>query len=368
MLKKYMVLLAPGANEEGGSPEPSDAGHVQQDDKTPTSESSTETKDENKEPTLQDKIKEIVKNADAASASSTEKKDEGKVDEQPKADDKTPKSKEEDVEKKEPLTAKQKDEDSRLDKNPRFQEVLREKNEFKTKYEQAEPVVQRMRKIEEFCQKSNITAADYDSTIQLLATLKTNPTEGIKLLESKLTELKIAAGEALPADLAKEVAEGTLSEAQAKREAKTRVEASTIKQQQEQFHRQSQEQQFRQIDQAEQSWIQSKMATDVDYKPKSDPSLPDGKFEFVEKAFASYWNAPDKHPMYSAQDVIKYREKAYEDVQAFAKQFIPKPTVRRPVTSNGSRTKEQSEDDKIDITKPGWARDVGRRAAASRSE
>ncbi len=369
MLRKYIgfVLRSPDVNTESASSTESEATRESQDVKqteTSSTESSTEEKDVKPLPTLQDEIKDLLEKSKAKKDSSTEQKKEEKTEEkkeevkadkkdETKAEDSTVKK--EDV-KKEPDLLEQKDKELPKRAQERVREVISQRKEVEAQLEQVKPVAERMQKIETFCQQNGISAKDYDDALMLTALLKKNPAEGIKQLESKLSEFKIAIGEALPADLAAEVKEGTLSEAQAKREAKTRVEAAALKRQQEQSTQSYAQRQYQELNSTLQTWMQSKTATDADYKPKASQDAPDGKFEIVQDRFLAMWNNPDKYPVRTVADAVKLMEKAYDSVNGFVKQHIPVTPVRRPVSSNGSRTKESKTEETIDITKSGWAR------------
>jgi len=266
--------------------------------------------------------------------------------------------KQDDKVKEEPLVdeAKKKDEDARLDKNPRFHEVIQQKNLFETQVRDLKPVAERMANVEKYCRDNQIMPEDFKQSLELAALVKTNPQEALKRLMPVIESLKLSTGESLPADLQAKVDEHLMTVDDAKRETKLRVELAQAKQLRERDTQASSQRQQQELTSSLNAWTQSKATLDPTFKPKTDASQPDGRYELVAAKFLQLWNTV---PVNSIQDAVGLAERAFADVDSFTKTLIPKPVVhRRPVTSTRSSTNQTTE--QIDVTKSGW----GRRVAA----
>lgn len=270
-----------------------------------------------------------------------EKKDEGKVED------------------KKPLTD---EEVAKLPKRAqeRIRELVNEKKEIETQFK--EPAT-RMWNIEQFCQKNGINGTDFDNTFKLLALVRTNPQEGIKALEAEIAALKIATGQALPVDLQKKVDEGLVDPETAKEMARLRLEAQGRKTDAEKFQKQSQASTQQQLATATQQWEQSKMGIDPDFKPAAQ-NAPPGKYEMTFLMFKDkFFNGP---PLYKIADAITLLEKCYAEVNSSIAQYTPRPRRQAPVRSSNSSSREEKQEPKIDITKPGWAKSVADGVLAKR--
>jgi hypothetical protein len=132
------------------------------------------------------------------------------------------------------------------------------------------------------------------------------------------------------------------------------------KTQQERQQTQQAQQTQQQLTNSLNSWSESRKVSDPDFKPKAEGAV-DGKYELVFQKFMHYWNT---QPINTVEQAVGLLDKAYSEIDRTIKQFIPTPPKRRTLTSNVSSTKPKQET--IDVSKPGWARQVGREVLASR--
>ena len=335
-----------------------------------TRELQTDTSKQDKPETLQDVVSGVLEKhgiqeenkSDEASESDVQKlnKTEGDEEQPPVKQEQKQDEKKEDaaVETPKPLTD---EEIAKLPKRAqeRIRELIDERKSLEAKY--TEPAT-RMGNVERFCQESNITAIDFDNTLKLLALSKTKPAEAIPQIEALLSHLKQESGLSLQPDLQKKVDDGVLDAETAKEINRLRLSEQNGKRQSEQFQQQQRQGVQQQLAQAAMSWETQKKTVDPDFKPKAKADAPDGVYEFTMlKCNQEFPNAK----LYTINDAVALLDRCYNSVKQSVTGFLPRPKPRKaPVHSNGSsHTKEEL---KIDVTKPGWARQVAKAHLANR--
>ena len=323
------------------------------------SQESSQQQDVNQEPSLQDVVQGVLdkhKSVETSDKTTAKEEDSAVLNK-----NKTTSTAE--GEKKNDPTAKTSptEEDKDLANYPqraqdRIRSLVAEKKElesFKEKATQYEPVVQRMQNIEQFCTKSNITAEDFHTAMEKLALLKTNPSEGIKALETYLTEAKQQLGQVLPPDLQQKVDDGKISMEDAKDWAKARLESKARAQQSESLVKQTQVQVQQQLTSSLKAWEVQKLTSDPDFKPKADKNGADGKYEMVMTKFGQLWQTV---PVYSPAEAVALLDRAYNETYASIKSFLPTPPKRKSLSH--SRSSGSQQDKQYDTKKPGWAREL----------
>lgn len=222
----------------------------------------------------------------------------------------------------------------------RFDEVVKEKNDFKGRLDEWEPLVKAHKSVVDYCQQNGVTAEQYQQALELVALINTNPAEALKRLSPVLENLRGFDGEILPADLAAEVASGDLSDERARELAQLRAQqklskrngAFTAEQQQRQFEHE--------VRTSIGAWDSQKRKTDPDYKPKAKEDEPDGKYELVQtKVAAMMQNTPWK----TVQDLVRITEQAYQAVNASLQRFIPANAPKKFLNSRTSSTATKAE-------------------------
>ena len=115
-------------------------------------------------------------------------------------------------------------------KHPRWQEVLRERNEAReqvvaanAQVEQLQDAATRMGNIETYAQENDLNAEEFDAGLKIMALMKSDPQAAYDALKPYMEGLEQATGLALPEDLQAAVDDGDVSLEFAQREAKRRA-------------------------------------------------------------------------------------------------------------------------------------------------
>lgn len=175
------------------------------------------------------------------------------------------------------------------DKGPvpytRFQEVVHARQKAEAELEQSQPLLAAYNSFVEYCDQAGITNDNWQFFLQVAAADAKDPTKALSLLKDRYSGLMAANGEApLPKDLADLVEKGEMSEAVARRlaaaEAKTGLAEKRVTQTREQVEAQKRAQYEADLQDAMGSWLKHTQGTVPEFKPKSDPSEPDGLYEF----------------------------------------------------------------------------------------
>lgn len=250
-----------------------------------------------------------------------DKEPEGETDEE--GDDATEEVVEEDKQQPTPAQVKaDKEANARLDKHPRFQELIKERDTFKTQAEFGNTITS-------YLKENRIPPETFNQAMQVAKMLAGNDQEGfLKVIDPIVQRVRQNLGEILPDDLKQAVADGEMNEARAKEFARLRSgkqigeqrTAVTEQQQREQAYHTSMD-----------AWVRDKMKVDPDYKPKTNGDT-EGKYEMVEGKFAILCQqSPPKTPA----EAVALAEQAYKSVTGiFAKRLTP-PVVRRKVLRDG---------------------------------
>lgn len=229
---------------------------------------------------------------------------------------------------------KPEDEKLPFHKEPRFQELVGEKNKYKGEVEQLKPLAAQAQALSDFTRQHNIQPQQLEQALTYLRFLNSEPEKALEMLRPTYEKLTQYTGERLPADLQERVAAGTLDAALAKElaQARARQEYQGTRQQM------SQQQQAAQSQQANQgvvaSWATSKMELDPDFKPKQ-AGMPDGKWEFVHKELL---NQGGVQAFKDPQDALAKTEAAYAEANKFFGQFRKAAAVKKKINSTNSQS------------------------------
>lgn len=218
------------------------------------------------------------------------------------------------------LTPEQKAENERLDKHPRFQELIAKKNEY-------EPLAKTQRELQEYCSTHGITGEQFQQALSMAALMNVDPVKARAALKPIMDSLDAYVGEKLPEDLQKRVDNATLDINDAKEiaqlRAQTKMGATRTQQTQEQLFNNA-------CVKAVTDWETSKRKSDPDY---------DKKAELIEDAFVSKLQtarATGKEP--TPADRVRFAEEAWKKVTDKIIVFLPKRPTRQSFKTNGSRT------------------------------
>lgn len=227
--------------------------------------------------------------------------------------------------------------DAETEKGPvpydRFQEVVAQKNNFKEKAE-------RWDQVEQFMSTNQLSAEEVAQGFEVMSLLKNDPAKAHATLKGIMESLADQVGESMPADLARQVDDGTMDEAAARELAKARAGERLAREQLERVQRQQamQTEQARQIQmvQAVNDWESALSKSDPDFSEK----LPLIRAKLQELVMGGM-----------PQDVATaktYAEKAYEYANGVLTRIRPRPTPAKPTSDQSSSGRKLREKPKAD--------------------
>lgn len=352
MFKTYMVLLDPGETENGGG-SPTDAETTGGD---PNSDSSSEHSqdsdakgaDDNEEKSAspQEAMRKVVAEIVKKSESQTENPDEEEggvkgsdntdAEEEPKGDDTTESSSDDN---KGPVPYK------------RFEEVNSLKSKLESQVKEWEPLVQAQQRNNEVLNKAGVTLEEYQDTIEFLTLVRRDPKAALAKIQPLYEALTQFDEKRLPKEfqdkidrLDARVKEGEMSEEAANElrelytaQGKLAVASKADKVKSAASQADQEKELIKAYTDAASSWGKAKMASDPDYKPKTDKDATDGIFELTEAKFTQLLAS---RPIRSPQDVTAYLEEAYNSAKKF---FVSRKTATKPTPSSSKAVNSQKQ-------------------------
>jgi hypothetical protein len=243
--------------------------------------------------------------------------------------------------------------DDRLDKNPRFKELARQKNEFKAKaeayeqqvsqfkqeIEQLKPYAQDAVQLHSFLRENSIPNEEFAEAAQILALSKRDPSAALAKLIPHVQSLQRFTGELLPEDLAADVEQGAIDHKRATELAAYRHKMALLEQQQTNAYQQQQlEQQRQQAEYQQRSFkaMQDAVLSKVDHLKKSDPDFDKIINYAVSEAHVQYAQNPARTP----GEAVAMFDQSYQKVSDDLRKMRAQPTpVRQPVSTTNLQTK-----------------------------
>tara|TARA_B100000941_G_C28468882_1_gene535232 strand:- start:234 stop:1214 length:981 start_codon:yes stop_codon:yes gene_type:complete len=150
---------------------------------------------------------------------------------------------------------------------PRFKEVIAEKNSYKHGHEQYS-------KIQSYLKEMKLTAEETAQGLTIMGLMKNDPKQALEQLKPIIDNLQIATGERLPDDIKQKVEEGYLDEESAQELSMSRAEAINVKNQNQQLVNEQQEMarqdQLDEIGNAVTAWEENARQNDPDFDLKQD--------------------------------------------------------------------------------------------------
>tara|TARA_X000000950_G_C13919966_1_gene662904 strand:+ start:9933 stop:10916 length:984 start_codon:yes stop_codon:yes gene_type:complete len=150
---------------------------------------------------------------------------------------------------------------------PRFKEVIAEKNSYKHGHEQYS-------KIQNYLKEMKLTAEETAQGLTIMGLMKNDPRQALEQLKPIMDNLQIATGERLPDDIKQKVEEGYLDEESAQELSMSRAEAINAKNQNQQLVNEQQEMakqdQLDEIGNAVTAWEENARQNDPDFDLKQD--------------------------------------------------------------------------------------------------
>lgn len=177
----------------------------------------------------------------------------------------------------EQTTGEQPEDFSKLpfNKHPRFRELVKEKNTYKTQVAEYEADAKQYREIQGFMQANGLTAEEVAQSLEMLAKVKTgDPATAYELMQERMEALAVAAGKKLPTELEEKVEQGYIDRETAQELYQRQVDAERKAQvastQLERQSAQDQQAQVHAMASAVAAWEQSTKATDPDFDLKAE--------------------------------------------------------------------------------------------------
>jgi len=228
----------------------------------------------------------------------------------------------------------QEDKDSELPFNthPRFQELVKQKNEFAQQVESLKPQVERVKTLDKYCQDNGITEQEFHDALNIVALLKKDPRAARSKLNEFVETIDVTLGDRLPVDIQKKVDDGVIDLESAKELAQARLSSRNSQWQVKTSEQRHAEEQNRLKVEAITSWQASKQSSDPDFQKK---------FDLIQDRFVFLINT---EPPQTAQQAVALAEKAYKFVNDKLGMFVPKPKAKKVLTTNGSSSHKEADD------------------------
>jgi hypothetical protein len=214
--------------------------------------------------------------------------------------------------------------------------VLEECKRLRGEVETLTPQAQHFSAIQEWGRQQNISAQEFQTGLALMALTKSNPVEALKFFQPIVEQLKREAGvvEALPDDLAQQVADGEVSEAMAKEIATMRLQNENARRREQARNqadqaseqRRTHETQTRELLKVLSGWDGEQVSKDPDFGKKRS---------LVKAHLDSIW-ARDGFPN-TREEMMADAAKALEAANKVLKEIIP-PLKSITPTPDGNRT------------------------------
>lgn len=284
-------------------------------DSSTTEEKDDKDKDEGEEEsdsTVEHDEEETQEELDARLAKEKKEKEDGEAETEEGKEEEDTKAKD-----------KQKKDDERLDKHPRFQEMLAKNKELEGPAKFGSDVQQYLR-------QNRVPKETFDQALQVCSLLANNPLKAYEVLKPIMASLSKINGDTLAPDLLQAVTDGEMTEKRAKEFQKLRSQHDIGTKQSELSAREQVQASYAN---AMNGWVSDKMRTDPDYKPVSKDQTP-GIFEMTEALFARARNEDPK--FLTPVESVALAEKCYKDAKSlFSKKMTPTPQKRKTLRPSG---------------------------------
>lgn len=191
-------------------------------------------------------------------------------------------------------------------KHPRFQAIVKQRNELREKAQIHEANAKRYENVETFLQTHGMTGDEAAEILQLRALMKSNPAEAWKTLKPIVQQLLVDAGEVLPQDLHARVQKGEMTKAAAIEISRLRAAQASGQKAQEAAQKQAEQRAVQERQNAIMSavteWEKSVKLKDPDYAALEEdvkihvvylqrtngmPASPEAARKMVEDAYAT---------------------------------------------------------------------------------
>lgn len=212
-----------------------------------------------------------------------------------------------------------------------------ERDQIRTELDAIKPKAERMDHLLGYMQANSVTPEHLDNALGLTALInKGEYDKAVPYLEALLGQVRAAAGDVLPRDLADQVERGTITEANAKELQKARLalQRTNEREQQSQHERQQRDMQTT-VDTAASTadaWHKEQATSDPDWNLKRDLITQRVENELGKRLREQ---GPAGYPR-TAQDVRAMLDQAKKDVEQTVSRFRPAPKAINPPATGGS--------------------------------
>lgn len=288
------------------------------------------------EPSLDAVIRKAAEEAKEGQAEGTSPDGEGKQGDTPaeasteaKPPEKTP----------EELAKEQEAADAKLPfhKHPRWQEVRRERDQFRTKaaeltaqVEQLSGKAEQLDAIGGFMREHELSAEEVQQGFEIMALMKHDPAAALQKLAPHLSNLELATGNRLPEDLQEKVDAGEVTPEIARETAKARMDAAAAQARAERAGQTVERTHAQQLAQSMKSavseWEDGIKARDPDYSHMQS--------FVIDRTRVLMGQTPPRTP----DEAKALVQQAYNDVKAQMRRVLPNKQPMRTVTSDKSST------------------------------
>ena len=296
-------------------------------EETPVEDTSPPPDD--KEKSIADAVRETVA-AHKESESSTDEGQEAveEVEAEKEVTATEPATEEEEVEKTETKPEEKPVDDKQLpfSKHPRWKEVLKERDTAREEAEKLKPLAKSAEVISTYCQTNNLTEDDFREALDMPRLPRNDPKAFRERLQLYVDNIDITSGTRLPSDLQQKVDDGIIDEETAKELATARMQVTSAKQ-----HGQTTQQAFEQqrkqsIINSLNAWEESKRKTDPDYVKQ---------FDMINDRYMALQSL---NPPQTYNEAVLLAERAYNDVKQRLSSYLPKPVIRKVLTTKATST------------------------------
>lgn len=311
------VVESSSTQNEAAAPDLSGNAAGAKDEGTVESPATDEAQDANSAP-VADEPKSMLEAVKAAMSKAEAKAEESSTPEAKDGGEASP------VKSDEQVAAKPAEKLDPLHKHPRFQEVLRERDDARRDRDSWKHGHEQFDKIRTFMASNRLNDEEANQGFAIMAAMKNDPAEALKLLKPYYESLQRLAGEVMPEDIRKKVDEGLLDQDTgaeiARLRGSTEMSAAQLRQQHEHLQAQAREQALSGMRGAVDGWEANLMTRDPDYAKKKP------QIERILKGLIT--EKPPKTP----QDAVQLAQQAYDDVNNWLRTVVTaqKPEVRSP--------------------------------------
>lgn len=154
----------------------------------------------------------------------------------------------------------------------RVKQLVRERNEARDRYREAEPKIQSFEKISRFVQEAGLNKDEVNQGFEIMRLMKHDPAQALEALRPYVEQLLVVTGSILPEDLRQKVQNGEMNEATALELSRVRAQNAFLQTSQQSTVQRTEQNRVMQVAQQagdtvtqwEQQWSQN----DPDYKRK----------------------------------------------------------------------------------------------------